>query len=858
MKPPDRSDRPERRPQLPTRRNESPAKADEYLVPEGSRGSLDVQRRRPPSPVPPRPSEASKGGFRTSMDQRRPSAAELLPPPKRSTLPNGQPIAASPPKVAVSSRAPQQRIISNVSIPPARTEAPLPHAHDSQYDATAALTSTDYPDASQTNRRPPKTKYGVGQVYLDYDTRSLDICGDYVCTIGYYTKAWDLRTGRMVLDTGYDEKQAKVTAMAFKPGATTEQEGQYIWLGNNYGEIQEMEIRSKQVTQAKPSAHNHRAIVQMHRYQNSILSIDEDGKLHLWPAGNSGVPSLSIAPLSFRVSRGHSFSLIVQHQLWLAAGKEIRVYNPMSPENFHVTSQALVQEGTGEVTTGAIISNQLDRVYLGHADGKVSIWSASKLSCIGVVNLSSYKINSLSGAGHYLWAGFNTGMIYVYDTRTSPWLVRKDWLAHQSPVAKIVTDRSSVWKVGHLQVASIGLDNTIRLWDGFLEDDWIEADMQDRDVEFCQFREIKTLIVTWNAGASTPQSLRFDEKDSNFFRKIIQPEDPPDILVFGFQELVDLEDKKLTAKSFFKGSKKKDTSNDPDHMSRQYRAWRDYLVQLLEEEMPQTQTYQLLHTANMVGLFSCIFIKSAQHNRVRDLQCGEVKRGLGGLHGNKGALIMRFVLDDSSMCFINCHLAAGQTQTLNRNNDATAILESAVLPRETDLDARTDLFIGGGDGSMIMDHEICILNGDLNYRIDTMGRDTVIKAIKANNLDKLLERDQLLVSKRRNAGFRLRSFNEQPISFAPTYKYDVGTDRYDTSEKSRSPAWCDRVLYRGVGRIKPLDYRRHELRVSDHRPVSATFKMRIKSIVTESRKLVWEQCEKRLEEMRLRLAQDAK
>jgi WD40 repeat protein len=755
-----------------------------------------------------------------------------------------------------SVRVPEQRVVSGeVSVPPSRAVAPLPHAHET-YDEPSAATSTDYPDASHTNRRPPRSKWGVPQVYPDYDTRSLDICGDYVCTTGYFAKTWDLKSGRMVLEHSVGEREVKITASAFKPGSK-EQDGQYIWLGNNYGEIQEIDIRSRQVVQAKSSAHNSRCIVEMHRYRNSILSIDDDGKLHVWSAGNDGAPSLSMAPSSFRVARGHTFSIILQRNLWLASGKEIRVYDPSSPDHFHVTTQAFVQEGVSEVTTGAVISDQLDNVYFGHSDGKVTIYSASKLSCIAVVNVSAYRISTMSGAGQYLWAGFSTGMIYVYDTTTSPWTVKKDWLAHQHPVAKIVADRSSVWKVGRMQVASLGLDNTIRLWDGFLEEDWIEKDMEDHDVEYCDFREIKSVIVTWNAGASTPNSLRYDQKDTNFFREAIQAHDPPDLLVFGFQELVDLEDKKLTAKSLFKSSKKKDAT-DVDHMSRQYRAWRDHLVQLLEEAMPQSTTYTLLHTANMVGLFSCVFVRSTLRSNIRSLAVGEIKRGLGGLHGNKGALILRFILDDSSVCLTNCHLAAGQTQTVNRNNDVTAILESAVLPREADLNARAAVFVGGGDGSMIMDHEICILNGDLNYRIDTMGRDTVIKAVKANNLPKLLERDQLLVSRRRNPGFRLRAFNEQPIVFAPTYKYDVGTDKYDTSEKGRSPAWCDRVLYRGAGRIKPIGYQRHEVRVSDHRPVSATFKMRVKKIDETRRKRVWEESAERLKGYRIRLTKDAK
>ena len=70
-------------------------------------------------------------------------------------------------------------------------------------------------------------------------------------------------------------------------------------------------------------------------------------------------------------------------------------------------------------------------------------------------------------------------------------------------------------------------------------------------------------------------------------------------------------------------------------MSHQYRAWRDYLVKGVENSMPSHEPYQLLHTANMVGLFSCVFTKVSQLHRIRDVGAGEIKRGMGGLHGNK-------------------------------------------------------------------------------------------------------------------------------------------------------------------------------------------------------------------------------
>ena len=166
-----------------------------------------------------------------------------------------------------------------------------------------------------------------------------------------------------------------------------------------------------------------------------------------------------------------------------------------------------------------------------------------------------------------------------------------------------------------------------------------------------------------------------------------------------------------------------------------------------------------------------------------------------------------------------------------------------------------------------MDHEICIFSGDLNYRIDTMTRDTVIHAIKAKNLQKLVDRDQLLLSRRKNPNFRLRDFEEGKVDFCPTYKYDVGTDNYDSSDKKRAPAWCDRILFRAGGfeggrdaggKIRLLDYGRHEVRVSDHRPVSALFAMRVKTVSQERRAQCRYKAEQRFEKVKQAVAEEAK
>ena len=95
-----------------------------------------------------------------------------------------------------------------------------------------------------------------------------------------------------------------------------------------------------------------------------------------------------------------------------------------------------------------------------------------------------------------------------------------------------------------------------------------------------------------------------------------------------------------SAESLLMGSKKRE-NNDKEHMSRQYRVWRDHLAACINEAMPLEESYTLLHTANLVGLFTCVFIKQKERERVRHVSGAEVKRGMGGLHGNKVCFMER-------------------------------------------------------------------------------------------------------------------------------------------------------------------------------------------------------------------------
>src|SRR5271170_1573412 len=176
-----------------------------------------------------------------------------------------------------------------------------------------------------------------------------------------------------------------------------------------------------------------------------------------------------------------------------------------------------------------------------------------------------------------------------------------------------------------------------------------------------------------------------------------------------------------------------------------------------------------------------------------------------GMAGNKGAIAIRLEYGTTSICFVTAHLAAGHTSVEQRNMDYYTIDHGIHFTRRMN----------------ISDHDLVFWASDSNYRI-SLSNEEVRKLVTEEQWGTLYENDQLNLGM--IAGETFRYYNEGTINFPPTYKFDNGTDHYDTSEKQRVPAWTDRILYRGQG-LKLLDYQSANLKMSDHRPVYATFKV---------------------------------
>lgn len=82
-------------------------------------------------------------------------------------------------------------------------------------------------------------------------------------------------------------------------------------------------------------------------------------------------------------------------------------------------------------------------------------------------------------------------------------------------------------------------------------------------------------------------------------------------------------------------------------------------------------------------------------------------------------------------------------------------------------------------------------------------------------------------------------FKEGTIEFQPTYKFIKGTQDYTPNlrEKTREPAWCDRILWRGDAGI--IFYScALDVSLSDHKPVFALFTTPTKSADLERKEQI--------------------
>ncbi|XP_013005200.1 synaptojanin-1 isoform X4 [Cavia porcellus] len=354
-------------------------------------------------------------------------------------------------------------------------------------------------------------------------------------------------------------------------------------------------------------------------------------------------------------------------------------------------------------------------------------------------------------------------------------------------------------------------------------------------------KKIRVCVGTWNVnGGKQFRSIAFKNQtltdwllDAPKLAGIQDFQDqrskPTDIFAIGFEEMVELNAGNIVNAS---------TTNQ--------KLW----AVELQKTISRDNKYVLLASEQLVGVCLFVFIRPQHAPFIRDVAVDTVKTGMGGATGNKGAVAIRMLFHTTSLCFVCSHFAAGQSQVKERNEDFIEIARKLSFPM----------------GRLLFSHDYVFWCGDFNYRID-LPNEEVKELIRQQNWDSLIAGDQLINQK--NAGQIFRGFLEGKVTFAPTYKYDLFSDDYDTSEKCRTPAWTDRILWRR--RKWPFDrsaedldllnasfqdeskilytwtpgtllhYGRAELKTSDHRPVVALIDIDIFEVEAEERQNIYKE-----------------
>ncbi|CAH7690599.1 Endonuclease/exonuclease/phosphatase, partial [Phakopsora pachyrhizi] len=336
--------------------------------------------------------------------------------------------------------------------------------------------------------------------------------------------------------------------------------------------------------------------------------------------------------------------------------------------------------------------------------------------------------------------------------------------------------------------------------------------MNKRESEYSSSIDIKIWVGTYNLnGSSPPQSSPnndFDESDKYYLNDhqndyellnwlIPFPDFEPDVMALGFQEIVKLSPQQIMI-------------TDPEKKKR----WEKTIMMKLDQsndEKKKKNDYIILRSEQLVGTALILIVKSNLISSIRSVEGKTKKTGLRGMTGNKGAVGIRLQIYDTSFCFVTAHFEAGQSNEVYRDEDFETIVNGLEFLK----------------GKRIDDHDNVIWAGDFNYRINRNNFDVRSLIGEGGNGGESKEDNKLL--RRMEFGYVFKDYLEGPIRFKPTYKYDIGTDSYDSSEKMRIPAWTDRILFKGKD-LTLLKYSRSELKFSDHRPVYGVFSSKVKII----------------------------
>ncbi|KAI8973493.1 Endonuclease/exonuclease/phosphatase [Mycotypha africana] len=363
------------------------------------------------------------------------------------------------------------------------------------------------------------------------------------------------------------------------------------------------------------------------------------------------------------------------------------------------------------------------------------------------------------------------------------------------------------------------------------KDHWINAQLMKRENDFVDWQKTYAFVGTWNVHGSLPTSSLKD-----WLQNTLKTDDgkavDPDFYIIGLEEM------ETNTEAYIRYDPTKEN------------AWVKAIIESLKDG---GNDYYRVESKQLVTMLLIVIAKKKHQPHISEVSTAYAGVGLMGMMGNKGGIAVRLRYHDSYMCFVTSHLAAFTDKTEKRNQDFTELSKRLIFPHKLDplLQYVSYFWNDGGDegvtfvesNNVIKDwsteaslyhNDFLIWCGDLNYRIN-LPEGVVKHWLRQDRLDVLLNYDQLSIE--RSAGRTFPMFEEGQIQFPPTYKYDAGTNQYDTSEKRRAPSWTDRILWKKERNDSPkqslrlLSYTHcMNMMMSDHKPVRALMELNVRKI----------------------------
>ncbi|KAK1825789.1 putative inositol-1,4,5-trisphosphate 5-phosphatase 3 [Podospora conica] len=176
------------------------------------------------------------------------------------------------------------------------------------------------------------------------------------------------------------------------------------------------------------------------------------------------------------------------------------------------------------------------------------------------------------------------------------------------------------------------------------------------------------------------------------------------LYVLGLQEVVDLN----TASQYMT----RVYASDPGPMEK----WKT----ALQDALPDG--YQLIVSEQLTGLLLLMFASPEVAATISNVSTVTVGTGLLGYLGNKGAIVTRIVLGETTrMVFVNCHLASGhEASYVDRR-----IWDVGQVLSRTQFTPVTFSGVSEDEGEKIGDEDFAFWFGDLNFRLDGLPGDDI-------------------------------------------------------------------------------------------------------------------------------------